>query len=94
MLINFRQDTFVIVNWTWFERFDYIELQTDHWTTTHPRHEDKLNHYFYQNLDNDIWNVHRNLQQIHSTICLLKQNKIDFIMTCLDKDHGANLIKD
>jgi len=83
-----EQDTLCIVNWSWFERFDYIDVVTDQWKTTHPRHEDKLNHYFYRNLDSDIWNLHRNLQQIHSTISLLKQNNIDFIMTCLDTQYS------
>ena len=86
------QDTLVIVNWTWFERFDYVDTKIvkNVWTTTHPRHDDKLNHYFYRNLDSDIWNLHRNLQQMHSTISLLKQNNIDFIMTCLDTDYCAD----
>ena len=79
----------VIVNWTWFERFDYVDPATDLWTTTHPRHEDKLDHYFYRNLDSDIWNLYRNLQQMHSTISLLKQNNVNFIMTCLDSAFRA-----
>ena len=58
------------------------------WAVTHPRHEEKLDHYFYRNLDSDIWNLHRNLQQMHSTISLLKQNNIDFIMTCLDTHYS------
>ena len=83
-----KQDTLYIVNWSWFERFDYVDIETDLWTTTHPQHEDKLDHYFYRNLDSDIWNLHRNLQQMHSTISLLKQNNIDFIMTCLDTQYS------
>ena len=83
-----KQDTLYIVNWSWFERFDYVDVATDKWTTTHPRHEDKLDHYFYRNLDSDIWNLHRNLQQIHSTISLLKQNNVNFIMTCLDTHYS------
>ena len=85
---RFTQDTLCIVNWSWFERFDYVDIQTDKWCTTHPQHEDKLDHYFYRNLDSDIWNLHRNFQQIHSTISLLKQNNIDFIMTCLDTQYS------
>ena len=83
-----KKDILYIVNWTWFERFDYVDVTTDDWTTTHPRHEDKLDHYFYRNLDSDIWNLHRNLQQIHSTISLLKQNNVNFIMTCLDTHYS------
>ena len=86
-----KQDTLYIVNWSWFERFDYVDIETDLWTTTHPQHEDKLDHYFYRNLDSDIWNLHRNLQQIHSTISLLKQNNVNFIMTCLDNSYLSDL---
>ena len=79
-----HRDALFIINWSWFERFDYIDIETGLWTVTHPRHNQKLDHYFYKNIDSDRWNLHRNLQQIHSTICLLEQNKMDFIMTCLD----------
>ena len=85
-----KQDTLYIVNWSWFERFDYVDIETDLWTTTHPQHEDKLDHYFYRNIDSDIWNLHRNLQQMHSTISLLKQNNIDFVITCIDPHYSAN----
>jgi hypothetical protein len=85
-----EQDTLVIVNWTWFERFDYVDIDVDLWMTTHPRHENKLNHYFYRNLDSDIWNLLRNLQLMHSTISLLQQHNIDFIMTCLDTNYCAD----
>ena len=78
------QNALLIINWSWFERFDYIDIETTKWTVTHPRHEEKLDHYFYKHIDSDKWNLHRNLQQIHSTICLLDQNNIDFIMTCID----------
>jgi len=77
-------DSLFIINWSWLERFDYINIDNDEWLTTHPRHENKLDHYFYRNLDSDLWNVHRNRQQIHSTVALLKEHNIDFIMTCID----------
>jgi hypothetical protein len=79
-----HRDALFIINWSWFERFDYIDAETAQWTVTHPRHNDQLNHYFYKHIDNEKWNLHRNLQQIHSTICLLEQNNINFIMTCMD----------
>lgn len=77
-------DSLFIINWSWLERFDYVNIDNDEWLTTHPRHENKLDHYFYRNLDSDLWNVHRNRQQIHSTVALLKEHNIDFIMTCID----------
>ena len=89
---NIKQDNIFIINWTWFERFDYVGTETDIWETTHPRHENKLDHYFYKNIDNDIWNLFRNLQQMHSTIQLLKQHNIKFIMTCLDPEYTTKVL--
>ena len=83
-LLEKHRDALFIINWSWFERFDYVDIDTNEWTVTHPRHDDKLDHYFYKHVDHEQWNLHRNLQQIHSTISLLDQNNIDFIMTCMD----------
>lgn len=79
-----KSDTLYVINWTFFERFDYLDVKTNWWTTTHPRHEDNLNHYFYKNIDSDIWNMLRNLQFMHSTLQLLLTHKVAFIMTCID----------
>jgi len=84
-------DSLFIINWSWLERFDYVDINNNDWLTTHPRHEDKLNHYFYRNLDSDLWNLFRNLQQIHSTISLLKQHNINFIMTCIDPLYNTDI---
>jgi len=82
---------FYIVNWTWFERFDYLDPETNYWKTTHPRHEENLDHFFYRNIDSDLWNLYRNLQLIHSTIEMLKYNNINFIMTCLEPKYKTQL---
>ena len=79
----------LIINWTFFERFDYVSPQTDYWEHTHPHEKDKINHYFYRNIDSDIWNIYRNLQIIYSTICFLKHNEINFIMTCIDPQYDV-----
>ena len=76
--------SFYIVNWSWFERFDYLDPVENKWNTLHPRHTDQLDHFFYKNLDSDLWNMIRNLQTIHSTIKFLEDNHVDFAMTCLD----------
>ena len=86
-----RPNILFIINWTWFERFDYVDIDTGGWKTTHPRHENKLDHYFYKNIDSDIWNLHKNLQQIHSTIQMLRQHNINFIMTCLDPTYTTRI---
>ena len=85
---SIKQDILFIVNWSWFERFDYVDVVTDNGKQLIHVMKTNLDHYFYRNLDSDVWNLHRNLQQIHSTISLLKQNNINFIMTCLDPQYS------
>lgn len=89
--IKSRQDCFFIINWSWFARFDLVDIKSDDWLTTHPRHNNTIDHYFYRYIDNDLWNLYRNLQQMHSTIQLLKKNNVNFIMTCLDDDRNKKV---
>jgi hypothetical protein len=75
---------FYVINWTWIERFDYIDVNTNHWNTTHPHHEGRLDHYFYKHIDSQVWNMIRNLQLMWGAIGFLKHSNCDFVMTCLD----------
>ena len=79
-----KRNTLYVINWTFFERFDYLDARTNCWATTHPRYDDTLNHFFYKNIDSDIWNMLRNLQYMYSTLQLLLLNQVSFIMTCVD----------
>jgi len=81
--IEFEKPYLFIVNWTYFGRFDFID-HNDRWSTICPGSEDKIGKDYYRNFDNDIWNLHRNLQIMHSVLSLLEANKIDFIFTCHD----------
>ena len=86
-----RPDTLFIINWTYFERFDYVDIDKDQWTTVHPRHDNKISHYFFKHIDSEVWNVYRNLQLMHGTVSLLKQHNIDFIMTCMDTKYSNSV---
>ena len=82
--IDFKNNCLFIVNWTYFGRFDFLDHE-DKWSTICPGSANtRLERDYYKNFDNDIWNLNRNLQIIHSVLCLLKENKIDFIFTCQD----------
>jgi hypothetical protein len=76
---------FYVVNWTWIDRFDYIDIDTNIWRTIHPQHHNKLSHFFYKHIDNVAWNLMRNLQIIYATIQFLEANDCDFFMTCQDE---------
>jgi len=82
--IDYKSNCLFIVNWTYFGRFDFLDYE-DKWSTICPGSANKkFVTDYYKNFDNHIWNLNRNLQIIHSVLCLLKENKIDFIFTCQD----------
>ena len=81
--ITRSKDCLVIVNWSYFGRFDYLGLD-DHWKTITPNHFDGEEREYFKRFDNDLWNLNRNLQLMYSTFSLLENNGIDFISTCHD----------
>ena len=92
---RYKNRNFFVINWTWIERFDYIDADTNFWKTVHPQHDKLISHFYYRNIDSEIWNLIRNLQTIHSTIKFLESQDCDFFMTCIDdkifcKDYPIN----
>jgi len=81
---QYKNKNFYVINWAWIERFDYIDIDSNDWKTVHPRHENLLSHFFYRHIDNQNWNLIRNLQIIYSTIKFLESQGCDFFMTCID----------
>jgi len=80
----YKNRNFFIINWTWIERFDYLADNSIDWHTLHPRDDDNLSHFFYKNIDNQCWNLIRNLQIIYATIQFLESHACKFFMTCID----------
>ena len=78
--LSLHADSLFIINWTYFSRFDFVN-PSDTWKTASPNDMDKS---FHRHIDTDIYNLFRNLQIIHSTLCLLEANNINFIFTCQD----------
>ena len=81
---QFKNRNFYVINWTWFERFDFLDVSLDQWRTIHPRHNNLESHFFYKHLDGETWNIVRNLHTIISTINFLQSHNMGFFMTCLD----------
>jgi len=80
----YKNRNLYVINWTWIERFDYIDIDSDRWQTIHPRHENLLAHFFYKHVDHHAWNLIRNLQIIYSTIQFLRTHDCNFFMTSID----------
>ena len=86
ILGNIHNDWIFIINWSWIDRFDYIDSNTRNWHTTRPSLDNaEVDSFYYKNLHSEQLDKINTLGIIYQTICLLKKYNRKFIMTYLDK---------
>lgn len=83
-LIN--DDDFVVVNWTWINRWDFYNVENSKWEHLRPDTEDSI---FFENyikyFQSELWDKMETLKAINLVHLMLKSKKIKFIATCIDK---------
>lgn len=77
-------DDLFLINWTWIDRCDYIDNQTECWETLRPAEDTKLEKFYYRNLHSQYKDVLTNLGYIKLALDYLLDNRIKFIMTYMD----------
>lgn len=88
------QEQFFIINWTYIDRFDYIESQDQWqrlpvglwqpWNTLRPGNQSFLDENYYKNLHSEYKDKLTTLIYIKSVIDTLTQKNIKYIMTYED----------
>ena len=73
-----------VINWTWLDRFDFMEPTTEHWITLRPDGDTKKHQLYYKYFYNQYHAMLINAVYIKTTIDLLKTRNIQFIMTLQD----------
>lgn len=76
-------DTFLI-NWTWIDRYDYIDCQTERWEVLRPAESDNLSTFYFRYLHSQYRDMLTNLGYIKMAIDYLVTTKIKFVMTYMD----------
>jgi len=77
-----------IVNWTWIDRFDYIEFDDEgvnHIRTLRPSDTSPAAEFYYKNLHDQQTDKFQTLSLAWSTINWLRHQKIPYVMTILDQ---------
>jgi len=78
-------NSFVIVNWTWIDRWDFYNTLDNKWETLRPTKTDSI---FYKNytkyFQSELWDKYETLKAMSTVIDLLESNKIKYLMTCID----------
>jgi len=85
-----NDDSVYVINWTWIDRFDYID-QFEHWDTLRPAQENQLQKFYYKNLHSQFRDMISNATYIISAAEHLKSLNCRFIMTYMDQNLFANV---
>jgi hypothetical protein len=78
-----NDDSVYVVNWTWIDRFDYVDSQ-EHWNTLRPAQENELQDFYYRNLHNQLNDMISSASWIVSAAEHLRSLERPFVMTYMD----------
>jgi hypothetical protein len=87
---NAGSDDFFVIGWTWIDRFDYYDPENNNkfntpWSTIVPGNDSSLSQTYYRELHSELGDKFTCLSYIQLAIDILKQKRIPFIMTFIDK---------
>jgi hypothetical protein len=81
---SFDDPAIFVINWTWLDRFDFIDSTTEHWITLRPDGNTAQHKLYYKYFYNQYHTMLTNASYIKTTIDILKSKNIQFIMTAMD----------
>jgi hypothetical protein len=76
-------DSFYVINWTWIDRFDYINSR-EQWNTLRPTQENELQDFYYRNLHSQFSDMISSASYIVSAAEHLQSLRRPFVMTYMD----------
>ena len=84
-----NSDTVYLINWTWSERFDYIQTDLDprwrdEWVTICPVSQSDVAAFYYRHLHSEPRDKLTSLIHIRTAIDILQKRNIKFFMTFMD----------
>lgn len=78
-----QEDSIFVINWTWIDRFDFINYQ-ESWVSILPGDNDEISKFYYKNLHSQMRDLISNACYINSAIEHLESLGIPYIMTYMD----------
>ncbi len=84
VLLHADQSDMCVINWTWIDRFDCVDIQDESWYTIRPALDHVHAEHYYRNYHSQYRDMLTNLSYISTAISFLEDNKIPFLMTNID----------
>ena len=75
---------FYIINWTWLDRFDFLDPVHENWHTLRPDGDTVEHQLYYRHFYNQYHTMLTNACYIKTTADILNSRGIKFIMTLMD----------
>jgi hypothetical protein len=82
--LSFVDPSIYVINWTWLDRFDFLDPLHEHWHTLRPSGTTQEHQLYYQHFYNQYHTMLTNACYIKTTADILKSQGIKFIMTVMD----------
>lgn len=85
ILQHARDDDISIINWTWIDRFDFVDCSTEKWETLRPALDHPHAEYYFKNIHSQYRDMLTNLIYVNTALDFLVSNHKKFVMTCMDQ---------
>lgn len=72
-----------LVNWTWMDRFDFVDSQ-EQWQNVLPGQHCERSEAYYRHFQSHIKDMVTSVYNIYTAITMLQQRQIPFVMTYMD----------
>jgi hypothetical protein len=80
-----EEPAFFVINWTYTDRFDYVDPVNDKWNTIRPGAQDSVAEHYYRNLHSQYRDKLTTLMHIKLCVDALQQAGHEFCMTYMDE---------
>jgi len=73
-----------LINWTWIDRFDFVNDQ-EQWSTLRPSEDDDVSNIYYKHLQSQLKDMITSVYAVNTAIDFMREQKINFVMTYMDR---------
>jgi hypothetical protein len=82
---SFDESAIFLINWTWIDRFDFVN-DKEQWTTLRPSKDDDLAKTYFKHLHSQIKDMVTSIYAVNTAIDFMRERQIDFVMTYMDRN--------
>jgi len=84
VLLHADRGDLCVINWTWIDRFDFVDNLDESWQTLRPVLDHEHAEYYFRNLHGQYRDILTNLAYISTAISFLQNRRVPFVMTYMD----------